>query len=89
MRKRLIQSNELNKIYTKNQENRIKMEPCDENQQKINKKCQKYKKMDKHWKNLLELTIRQQQSTKIHKNKKTQTKINKDRPKSDPKFLQT
>ena len=30
--------------------------------------------MDKHWKNLLELTIRQQQSTKIHKNKKTQTK---------------
>ena len=69
------------------------MEPCDENQQKINKKCQKSKKkMDKHWKNLLELTVRQQQSTKIHKNKKTQTKINKDRPKSDPKypkFLQT
>lgn len=44
MRKRLTQSNELNKKYTKNQENRIKMEPCDENQQKINKKCQKYKK---------------------------------------------
>ena len=42
--------------------------------------------MDKHWKNLLELTVRQQQSTKIHKNKKTQTKINKDRPKSDPKY---
>ena len=44
MRKRLTQSNELNKKYTKNQENRIKMEPCDENQQKINKKCQKSKK---------------------------------------------
>ena len=43
MRKRLIQSDELNKKYTKNQENRIKMEPCDENQQKINKKCQKSK----------------------------------------------
>ena len=43
MHKRLIQSNELNKKYTKNQENRIKMEPCDENQQKINKKCQNSK----------------------------------------------
>ena len=48
MRKRLIQSNELNKKYTKNQENRIKMEPCDENQPKINKKCQKSKKKWTH-----------------------------------------
>ena len=45
---------------------------------KISKKSTKnvknIKKMDTHWKNLLELTIRQQQSTKIHKNKKTQAK---------------
>ena len=47
MRKRLIQSNELNKKYTKNQEYRIKMEPCDENQPKIDKKSQITKKMDK------------------------------------------
>ena len=38
MRKRLTPSNEPNKKYTKNQENRIKMEPCDENQQKKTKK---------------------------------------------------
>ena len=43
MHKRLIQSNELNKKYTKNQENLINMEPCDENQQKINKTIKKTK----------------------------------------------
>ena len=43
MHKRLIQSNELNKKYTQNQENRLKMEPCDENQQKINKTLKKTK----------------------------------------------
>ena len=44
MRKRLTPSNEPNKKYTKNQENRIKMEPCDENQQKINKNVKNLKK---------------------------------------------
>ena len=41
MRKRLTPSNEPNKKYTKNQENRMKMEPCGENQQKIKKKNKK------------------------------------------------
>ena len=44
MRKRLTQSNELNKKYTTNQENLIKMEPCDENQQKMNKTVKKLMK---------------------------------------------
>ena len=41
---------------------------------KISKKCQKSKKMDTHWKNLLELTVRQQQSTEIHKKSKNADK---------------
>ena len=50
------------------------MEPCDENQQKINKNVKPLNKMDKHWKNLLELTVRQQQSTEIHKKSKNADK---------------
>ncbi len=71
MRKRLPQSNELNKKYTKNQENLIKMEPCDKNQQKINKTV---KKLQKNGQTLKEFAEIHSQATKIHQNKKTQTK---------------
>ena len=87
MRNRLPQSNELNKKYTKNQENLINMEPFDENQKKVNKPV---KKLKKNGQTLKEFAKIDSKATKIYKDKKNtdkiQTKINKYRPKSDPKY---